>query len=171
MRFTEITNPEDQLALWRLISDTVWSTFGQQVQKPGSTAPHAVATVTTKASPKRLSNVPAKPKGTTTKKGKPKKAPTVLPPKPLPKPKPLQPTQTQTKQAQTQQYQQLAHHIQQALANKQPATRLPSVSQPEDPKEVAVAPLNNSYGERDKDDLVFHRRENPLKPLRDQKPL
>ena len=30
MRFMEIANPEDQLALWRLISDKVWGVFAQQ---------------------------------------------------------------------------------------------------------------------------------------------
>ena len=30
MRFMEIANPEDQLALWRLVSDNVWGAFAQQ---------------------------------------------------------------------------------------------------------------------------------------------
>ena len=30
MRVMEIANPEDQLALWRLISDNVWGAFAQQ---------------------------------------------------------------------------------------------------------------------------------------------
>ena len=29
MRFTEIANPEDQLALWRMVSDSMWKVFGQ----------------------------------------------------------------------------------------------------------------------------------------------
>ena len=30
MRFMEIANPEDQLALWRLVSDKMWGAFAQQ---------------------------------------------------------------------------------------------------------------------------------------------
>ena len=178
MRFTEIFNSEDQLALWRLISDKVWSTFGQPATHPNSAAAQQpVALATPKPAAKGLSRVPAKPlrKGKATPvnkaKAKPKKVPMATPPKPLPKPKPLQPTQSQTKQAQSQQHQQLAHHIQQALTTKPPAFSTPQPTQPRVPIANAVAPLNNSYSERDKDELVFHRRENPLKPLSDHKPL
>lgn len=176
MRFTEIINPEDQLALWRLISDKVWSTFGQTAQQPSSAAAqHPVAPASPKAALKSPSRVPAKPmrkvKATPAKKGKPKKAPTAPPPKPLPKPAQLTPTPTQAKQAQSQQHQQLAHHIQQALTKKQLAPSTPQPTQPRGPVANVAAPMNNSYSERDKDELVFHRRENPLKPLRDQKPL
>lgn len=96
------------------------------------------------------------------------------PPKPLPKPTQLSPTPTQAKQAQTQQHQQLAHHIQQALTKKSPGPSHPQANQLAQNKGVAqnlVAPMNNSYNERDKDELVFHKRQNPLKPLRDQNPL
>jgi len=37
MRFTEIANPEDQLALWKLISDKMWAAFAQPVPKADST--------------------------------------------------------------------------------------------------------------------------------------
>jgi len=33
MRFTEIANAEDQLALWRLISDNVWSSVMAQAKQ------------------------------------------------------------------------------------------------------------------------------------------
>jgi uncharacterized protein YbdZ (MbtH family) len=33
MRFMEIANPEDQLALWRLISDKVWSAVIAQAKQ------------------------------------------------------------------------------------------------------------------------------------------
>lgn len=179
MRFTEIINPEDQLALWRLISDKVWSTFGQTAPQPSSAAAqHPVAPVNPKPALKSPARVPAKPvrkvKATPAKKGKPKRAPMAPPPKPLPKPTQLSPTPTQAKQAQTQQHQQLAHHIQQALTKKSPGPSHPQANQLAQNKGVAqnlVAPMNNSYNERDKDELVFHKRQNPLKPLRDQNPL
>jgi hypothetical protein len=176
MRFTEIINPEDQLALWRLISDKVWSAFGQTAPQPSvAAAQHPVAPATPKPAAKGLSRVPAKPmrkvKATPAKKGKPKRAPMALPPKPLPKPAQLSPTPTQAKQAQTQQHQQLAHHIQQALAKKSPGLSHPQPIQPKGVAQNPVAPMNNSYNERDKDELVFHKRQNPLKPLRDQNPL
>ena len=31
MRFNEIANPEDQLALWKLVSDTMWGAFAQEL--------------------------------------------------------------------------------------------------------------------------------------------
>ena len=31
MRFMEIANPEDQLALWKLVSDKMWGAFAQQL--------------------------------------------------------------------------------------------------------------------------------------------
>ena len=180
MRFIEIANPEDQLALWKLVSDKMWAAFGQQAQQaqPQHLNPlptQQTALSTPKAMAKPVSRTPAKLQGkrkvTPVKANKPTKAPMAPPPKPLPKPKPLQPTQAQTKQAQTQQHKQLAHHIQQALTKKPPGPSTPQPTQPRGPVANVVTPMNNSYSERDKDELVFHRRENPLKPLRDQKPL
>ena len=180
MRFTEIINPEDQLALWRLISDKVWATF-QQLPQQSSTAGHhpPIAPVAAKPTPKvaakGVSRASAKGvgkrKATPAKAHKPKRAPMAPPPKPLPKPQQIQPTPTQSKQAQTQQHQQLAQQIHQAFSKKAPAPTQPQAIQPRPPVATTVAPMNNSYSERDKDELVFHRRENPLKPLRDQKPL
>ena len=49
MRFMEIANPEDQLALWRLISNSVWSELGKSPADPVSTSssqPMPVATPT-----------------------------------------------------------------------------------------------------------------------------
>ena len=69
MRFTEIANPEDQLALWRLISDNVWSAVAAQARELARQKAQAAAT-----SPK-------------VKKPKPKKAV----PKPIQPPKPKAP--------------------------------------------------------------------------------
>ena len=38
MRFLEIASPEDQLALWKLVSDKVWAAFAQQLPQ-ASAAP------------------------------------------------------------------------------------------------------------------------------------
>jgi hypothetical protein len=176
MRFTEIANPEDQLALWKLVSDKMWAAFGQQAQQQPNPMPtQQLASSTPKAMGKPISRTPTKPPGkrkaTPVKAHKPKKAPMAPAPRPLPKPKPFQVTPTQASKQQTQQHQQPAHHIHQALTKKSPAPSNPQPTQPRGPVANVVAPMNNSYSERDKDELVFHRRENPLKPLRDQKPL
>lgn len=172
MRFTEIINPEDQLALWRLISDKVWSTFGQIPLQPKATD---VVPAKAKPATKAISRLPAKTAGkakvTPPRKGKPKKAPMAPAPKPLPKPTQLLPTLAQTKQAQTQQHQQLAKHIHQALTDKPAVPAYPKPIQPTGPVAAPTATLNNSFSERDKDDLVLHRREDPLRSLKDQKPL
>ena len=67
MRFMEIANPEDQLALWRLISDNVWSAVMAQANQAAALKAQAAA-------------IP-KPK-----KFKPKKAIPKAPPAPKPKP-------------------------------------------------------------------------------------
>jgi hypothetical protein len=69
MRFTEIADPEDQLALWRLISDNVWSAVAAQARELARQKALAAST------PK-------------IKKIKPKKAP----PKPAQPPRPKPPT-------------------------------------------------------------------------------
>jgi hypothetical protein len=180
MRFTEIIGPEDQLALWRLISDKVWATLGQLPHQ--TTAPKhqpliapVAAKPTHQASTKEVSRVTTKTAGkhkvAPAKGHKPKRATMPPAPKPLPKPQQLHPTPTQTKQAQTQKNHQLAQQIHQALNKKAPAPTQPQPIQPKPPVATTVAHMNNSYSERDKDDLVFHRRANPFKPLSDHKPL
>jgi hypothetical protein len=176
MRFTEIANPEEQLALWKLVSDKMWAAFGQQVQQQPNPMPtQQLATSTPKATAKPVSSTSpkhlGKRKATPVKAPKPKKVPMAPAPKPLPKPKSFQVTPTQASKQQTQQHQQLAHHIYQALTKKPSTQPYPQPIQPKVPVTTTVAPMNNDYSERDKDELVFHRRQNPLKPLRDQKPL
>jgi hypothetical protein len=170
MRFTEIANPEDQLALWKLVSDKMWAAFGQQAQQQPNPVPKQnFAPSIPKATAKPVSRTPTKPlgkrKATPVKVHKPKKAPMAPAPKPLPKPKPFQVTPTQASKQQNQQHQQLAHHIHQALTKKPPTQPYPQPIQPQAPVATTVAPMNNSYSERDKDELVMHRRNNPFKPL------
>ena len=43
MRFMEIANPEDQLALWRLISDNVWSAVMVQAKQAAAQKAQAAA--------------------------------------------------------------------------------------------------------------------------------
>jgi hypothetical protein len=74
MRFTEIANAEDQLALWRLISDNVWSSVMAQAKEQERLKSQAVA----KPKPKKI-----KPK-----KIIPKKPPAPKPKLPAPKPPP-----------------------------------------------------------------------------------
>ena len=74
MRFTEIANAEDQLALWRLISDNVWSSVIAQAKEQERLKSQAVA----KPKPKKI-----KPK-----KIVPKKPPAPKPKPPAPKPPP-----------------------------------------------------------------------------------
>ena len=62
------------------------------------------------------------------------------------------------------QYQQMAQQIQQAIAKKPLIQPYPQDPLPRGPVTTAVTPMNNSYDERDIDELVMHRRENPLKP-------
>jgi hypothetical protein len=170
MRFTEIANPEDQLALWKLVSDKMWAAFGQQaLQQPNPTPTQQHTPSTPKAMGKPVSRTPAKSlgkrKATPVKAHKPKRAPMAPAPKAFPKPQPQQLTPTQASKQQTQQHQQLAHHIHQALTKKPPTQPYPQAIQPKAPVATTVAPMNNSYSERDKDELVFHKRQNPLKPL------
>ena len=178
MRFMEIANPEDQLALWKMVSDKMWAAFAQQVPQAfnGSSVPTAapqssagVATrpqVGSAAKPTRKSS--AKTVGKTkTRAAKPKRAPMAPPPKPLPKPKAQQLTPTQATKQQTQQHQQLAQHLSKELAKPQRNQKIyPQPPTPTQKPPTPVAPMNNSYDERDKDELVLHSRaQNPFKTV------
>ena len=178
MRFMEIANPEDQLALWKMVSDKMWAAFAQQVPQAfnGSSVPTAapqsntgVATrpqVGSTAKPTRKSS--AKTVGKTRPRAvKPKRAPMAPPPKALPKPKAQQLTPTQATKQQTQQHQQLAQHLSKELAKPQRNQKIyPQPPTPIHSPVTPVAPMNNSYDERDKDELVLHSRaQNPFKTI------
>ena len=174
----EIANPEDQLALWKMVSDKMWAAFAQQIpqafngsSKP-TAAPQSSAGVATRpqvgsaAKPTRKSS--AKTVGKTRPRvTKPKRAPMAPPPKPLPKPKAQQLTPTQATKQQTQQHQQLAQHLSKELVKPQRNQKIyPQPPTPIHSPVTPVAPMNNSYDERDKDELVLHSRaQNPFKTL------
>jgi hypothetical protein len=85
MKFTEIANAEDQLALWRLISDNVWSSVMAQAKEQERLKAQAAA----KPKPKKI---------------KPKKAVPKPPPAPKTKPqvpKPPPPQSSVPQQART----------------------------------------------------------------------
>ena len=77
MRFMEIANPEDQLALWKLVSDNVWSAvLAQARQEATQKAQAAAAAKVGKFQPKKPQLMP-------------KPIPIPAPkPRPLPKPRP-----------------------------------------------------------------------------------
>jgi hypothetical protein len=178
MKITEISSPQDQLALWKLISDKVWLTFDQQIPK------HDVSTMNAGATQAPRTQVNTDPKNTpiarpvskavsnksnTVKKVKPKMAPMAPAPKP-PQPKPLDTTASQNARVQAQNNQQLVKQIQQVLNKKQPVSNhyIPPVQRTDALQKESPSALN--YGDKDKEELVFHRRQNPLKPIDLRKP-
>jgi hypothetical protein len=164
MRFTEIANPEEQLALWKLVSDKMWATFQQQApQQSSPVAMKQLSASTPKSVAKPLGKRNTKP----VKPYKPKKAPVAPAPKPLPKPQPQQPTATQAAKQQNQQHQQIAQHLQKELTKGNPQQRIyPEPPIPTTKPVPFIDPMNDSYDERDKDELVMYSRErNPFKTI------
>ncbi len=174
MRFMEIANPEDQLALWKLISDKMWAAFAQPVPQPNSTqVPQSLTLKGRVASPakpvarpitKTSHKASAKSK---TKAVKPKRAPMAPAPKPLPRPNPQQVTPTQASKQQAQQHQQLAQHLHKELMKPHPQQRIyPQPPTPIQKPVTPIEPMTNGYDERDKDELVFHSRaQHPFKTV------
>ena len=180
MRFTEIANPEDQLALWRLISDNVWGAVAQQPPQPhpqATTAPVPAATLG-----QGRAALPARPvakhlPGPTPKAShqaavkakagaaKPKRAPMAPAPKPLPKPQAQQLSPGQASKHQTQQHQQLAQHLHKEFTKSNPQPRNHPQPATAFPKPVTPIELRtDGYDERDKDELVLHSRaQHPFK--------
>jgi len=176
----EIANPQDQLALWRLISDNVWGAFAQQRPQPqpqATTAPVHAATLG-----QSRTATPAKPvakhwprptpkashKPTVKGKGraaKPKRAPMAPAPKPRPKPQAQQLSPGQAAKQQTQQHQPPAQHLSKELTK--PNSQQRTYPQPATPFPKPVTPIElrtDGYDERDKDELVTHSRaQHPFK--------
>ena len=173
MRFTEIANPEEQLALWKLVSDKMWAAFGQQAQQPPIPMPtQQLATSTPKTMAKPISHRLAKPqsnrKATKVKVHKPKKAPMAPAPKPLPKPQPQQLTPTQAAKQQTQQHQKIAQHLNKEITKSNPQQKIhPQLPTPIQKAVTPIEPMTNGYDEREKDELVMHSRaQHPFKTVR-----
>ena len=174
MRFSELANPEDQLALWKLISDKMWAAFAQPApqgtssQLPHSSAPKGRVASPAKAVTRPTTKTPSKSSVRSKAKAvKPKRAPMAPAPKPLPKPNPQQLTPTQATKQQTQQHQQLAQHLSKELAKPQRNQKInPQPPTPTQKPPTLVAPMTNGYDERDKDELVFHSRaQHPFKTI------
>ncbi len=178
MRFMEIANPEDQLALWRLISDNVWGAFAQQQPQPQAiTAPVPAATLGQgraaipakpvakhwpRPTPKASHKVTVKGKA---RAAKPKRAPMAPAPKPLPKPQAQQLSPGQATKQQTQQHQPLAQHLHKEITKPQNNQKIYPQPPTPIPKPVASStPRTDGYDERDKDELVTHSRaQHPFK--------
>ena len=78
MRFTEIANPEEQLALWRLISNNVWSAVTAQAkQAAAQKAQQAAIPKPKKLKPKKA--IPKPPPATKPKSTSPKPPPAKSP--------------------------------------------------------------------------------------------
>jgi hypothetical protein len=150
MRFIEIANPEDQLALWRMVSNSMWKAFGEPspeasmsnnqqfkpIQAPGVKAVstpsmmnqplahgiHGVSSISGTGGKKPKTNRPIK-------VPKPKKAPMAPAPKPLPKPKPLAPTPLQIKNQQQKSQKEYAAQVRKELS-KNPIKPHPGAPKP-----------------------------------------
>jgi hypothetical protein len=178
MRFMEIANPQDQLALWKLVSDNVWGAFAQQPAQPqATTAPVHAATLgqgraATPARPvaKHLPRPTPKASHQPTVKAKaravkPKRAPMAPAPKPLPKPRAQQLSPGQASKHQTQQHQQLAQHLSKEITKPQSNQKIyPEQPAPFPKPGTPTALRTDGYDERDKDELVTHSRaQHPFK--------
>jgi len=164
MRFTEIANPEEQLALWKLVSDKMWATFQQQA--PQQSSPVAMKQLPTSA-PKSVAKPLGKRNTKPVKPYKPKKAPMAPAPKPLPKPQPQQLTPTQLAKQKSQQHKQIAQNLHKELTKGSPQQRIyPEPPIPTTKSVPFIDPMNDGYDERDKDELVMHSRaQHPFKSI------
>ncbi len=109
MRFNEIANAQDQLDLWRLISDNVWAAVMAQAKEEARLKAQAAATPRYKK---------IKPK-----KAMPKKPPVPKPKPPTPKPKPPTPKPPPPKSPVPQQPRTVTPTRPQPLPSAQPVLR------------------------------------------------
>lgn len=174
MRFNELASPEDQLALWKLVSDKMWSAFGQTppqypTTNPGSQqntlGPRMIKKSIPQSMPKPAK--PVKPTKATPKlpraAPKPKRAPMAPKPKPLPKPKPIAPTSQQIKNQNLKAQQDYAAQVRKELQKK------PLEPHPGAPKPLPgniISPVDVPRNAREKKDLAsMARGETPWRPI------
>ena len=188
MRITEIASPEDQLALWKMVSNSMWAAFSQQVPQgavgqgvptpPVSTAAPSRAKPTDRPIIKAARKRKEKPKP---RAARPRMVPAPPPPKPpapkapaLPRPGtqaetkksqmaansvPDQPSQNPASLTSTQKSRQEALQHQQLVKYLQRALAQPQKPQRIQPQPPSLAePINAGYDERDKYELVLHSR-------------
>ena len=129
MRLVEFADAEEQLALWKLVSDSVWSAVAQQAKQQQQE----------KVEKARQAKLRAKAKP-------PKSAPLPEPPPPLPEPKPLYPNKATTKASMPAQAKSVQLKPNQKVAkssanNLQGNTKVVgSVRQSNDPKSLQTQP-------------------------------
>jgi hypothetical protein len=174
MRFMEFASPEDQLALWKMVSDNMWAAFDQPPLKgantglpQSSTSQGRVASLTkpvAKPIPKTPRKSLAKPK---LKPVKPKRVLKAPVPKPPPKPNIQQQTTTQATQQQSQQQKQLALQPKNELIKSHPQQRIyPQPPTPNPKLPTPTVPITNGFDDGNKDDLVFHSSsQDPFKSI------
>ena len=162
MRFLEIANPEDQLALWKLISDKMWAAFAQTAPRSADAGVLRTAIspgrVGTAATPIRAAIPKATTKSTfkaVPKATKPKLAPIARAPKPLPKPKPQQPTPALAHMQKAQQPQHMAQQLQKDLVKPQRLQKIrPQPPTPAQKLTTPAIPMAQAPGERGDGELV-----------------
>jgi len=165
MRLSEFASAEEQLGLLRIIIDNTWTAIKQQAD--------ARARATTS---QKLQKQKAAPRKSATSKPVPIRIP--KPPSPIThintnasvnKQSSVhhqKPTAKSTKQQTHQQQLAKEPHKDNAMSN--PQQRIyPQTPTPIPTPVTPIEPLNNSYDERDMDELVMHSRaQNPFKPSR-----
>ena len=134
MKIKEVTNPEEQLGLLRVIIDNTWSAIKQQAD---TQARHKAA----QPSPKSKAKVP--------------KAPYAAMPKPLPKPKPPKLTPLQLKKKRQSNLQAYAKAVQNTLRN--PSSSINARQQPVQPINT-VGNLNPNRDDHEKEAFLKQLR-------------
>lgn len=127
MKIKEVTNPEEQLGLLRVIIDNTWSAIKQQADTQAR---------------QKVAQPPPKSKAKSPKAPKP--APYAAMPKPLPKPRPLYKVNTQTKvQPMATQAHKFSHK--QAPSNN---------GAPNPVNNKGLSPADTLKADKEKDDLI-----------------
>ena len=156
MRFLEIANPEDQLALWKLISDKMWAAFAQPASRSvDGQVPRAAISpgrVGMAGTPRRSAIRKATTKSTfkaVPKATKPKRAPMAPAPKPLPKPRPQQSISSLAHKQTTQQPQKMVQQLHKELVKPQSFQKIQAKAPtPAQKLPTPTLPMAHAYGDR-----------------------